>query len=112
MNKTKIPWCDYTINPVKGLCPVDCKDNEGKSYCYARRLSQKMKEAQIKKLTKPMKSQTVKDGVVHIQQEGRMLSQFSGAVLDNSRQYRFLLWRFWDEESKDGATDKGQQSLR
>jgi hypothetical protein len=37
-----------------------------------------------------------------------MLSQFSGAVLDNSRQYRFLLWRFWDEESKDGATDKGQ----
>lgn len=30
--------CDYTINPVKGLCPVDCKDNQGKSYCYARRM--------------------------------------------------------------------------
>jgi len=30
--KTKIEWCDYTINPVKGLCPVGC------SYCYARRL--------------------------------------------------------------------------
>ncbi len=30
MNKTKIEWCDYTINPVKGLCPVGC------SYCYAR----------------------------------------------------------------------------
>lgn len=32
MNKTKIPWCDYTVNPVKGLCPVACP------YCYARRL--------------------------------------------------------------------------
>ena len=32
MNKTKIPWCDYTANPVKGLCPMAC------SYCYARRL--------------------------------------------------------------------------
>lgn len=30
MNKTKIEWCDYTINPVKGLCPMAC------SYCYAR----------------------------------------------------------------------------
>lgn len=30
--KTKIEWCDYTINPVKGLCPVAC------SYCYARRM--------------------------------------------------------------------------
>ena len=32
MNKTKIEWCDYTINPVKGLCPMAC------SYCYARRM--------------------------------------------------------------------------
>ncbi len=38
MNKTNIEWCDYTINPVKGLCPVDCKDAQGKSYCYARRM--------------------------------------------------------------------------
>ena len=30
MNKTKIEWTDYTINPVKGLCPMAC------SYCYAR----------------------------------------------------------------------------
>ena len=29
---TKIEWCDYTINPVKGICPVGC------SYCYARRM--------------------------------------------------------------------------
>lgn len=28
--KKSIGWCDYTINPVKGLCPVGC------SYCYAR----------------------------------------------------------------------------
>lgn len=32
MNKTKIEWCDYTTNPVKGLCPMAC------SYCYARRM--------------------------------------------------------------------------
>jgi len=31
-----IGWCTHTANPVKGLCPVDCKDNQGKSYCYAR----------------------------------------------------------------------------
>ena len=32
MNKTTIEWCDYTVNPVKGLCPVSCL------YCYARRM--------------------------------------------------------------------------
>lgn len=37
MAKTKIEWCDYTINPVKGLCPVAC------SYCYARRLYDRFK---------------------------------------------------------------------
>lgn len=29
-----------------------------------------------------------------------MLSQFSGAVLDVGRKYRFLLWRFWDERPR------------
>ena len=43
MNKTKIEWCDYTINPIKGLCPVDCKDNQGKSYCYARAMYKRFK---------------------------------------------------------------------
>lgn len=32
MNRTKIEWCDYTVNPVKGLCPMACP------YCYARRM--------------------------------------------------------------------------
>lgn len=32
MNKTAIEWCDYTVNPVKGLCPVACP------YCYARKM--------------------------------------------------------------------------
>lgn len=32
MSKTKIEWADFTINPVKGLCPMAC------SYCYARRM--------------------------------------------------------------------------
>jgi protein gp37 len=35
--KTKIEWCDYTINPVKGLCPVAC------DYCYARRMYKRFK---------------------------------------------------------------------
>ena len=32
MNRSKIEWCSYSINPVKGLCPMAC------SYCYARRM--------------------------------------------------------------------------
>ena len=42
---TKIEWvknedgsAGLTINPIKGLCPIDCKDNYGKPYCYARRI--------------------------------------------------------------------------
>jgi len=38
MGNTKIPWCSYSINPIKGLCPVDCRDLENKPYCYARKL--------------------------------------------------------------------------
>ena len=30
MNKTKIEWCDYTINPIKGICKHKCW------YCYAK----------------------------------------------------------------------------
>jgi protein gp37 len=37
MNKTKIEWCDYTINPIRGLCPMAC------SYCYARRMYRRFK---------------------------------------------------------------------
>ncbi len=29
-----------------------------------------------------------------------MISQFSGAVMDHTRRYRFLLWRFWDERPR------------
>lgn len=32
MAKTKIDWCNFSINPVKGLCPMACE------YCYARRM--------------------------------------------------------------------------
>ena len=32
VNKTKIEWCDYTWNPIKGYCPNDCP------YCYAHRM--------------------------------------------------------------------------
>jgi protein gp37 len=41
--KKSIGWADFTINPVKGLCPVDCKDLQGKSYCYARRMYKRFK---------------------------------------------------------------------
>jgi protein gp37 len=37
MNKTKIEWCDYTWNPIKGLCPVGCW------YCYARAIYKRFK---------------------------------------------------------------------
>jgi protein gp37 len=37
MSKTKIEWCDYTINPVKGLCPMACP------YCYARAMYKRFK---------------------------------------------------------------------
>lgn len=37
MPKTKIEWCDYSLNPVKGLCPVAC------SYCYARAMYKRFK---------------------------------------------------------------------
>lgn len=36
MQKTKIEWTEYVWNPIKGLCPVDCKLPDGRSYCYAR----------------------------------------------------------------------------
>ena len=29
-----------------------------------------------------------------------MISQFSGAVVDHTRHYRFVLWRFWDERPR------------
>ncbi len=43
MQKSRIEWTDYTLNPIKGLCPIDCKDSQGKSYCYARRMYKRFK---------------------------------------------------------------------
>jgi len=43
MQRTRIEWCDATINPVKGLCPMDCRDVQGCEYCYARRMYQRFK---------------------------------------------------------------------
>lgn len=36
MQKSKIEWTDFVWNPIKGLCPVNCKLPDGKSYCYAK----------------------------------------------------------------------------
>ncbi len=38
MQKSNIEWTDYAWNPIKGLCPVDCKLPDGRSYCYARKM--------------------------------------------------------------------------
>ena len=43
MQKTNIEWTDYVFNPIKGLCPVDCKLPDGKSYCYARKIYKRFK---------------------------------------------------------------------
>jgi len=37
VNKSRIEWTDYTINPVKGLCPMAC------DYCYARAMYKRFK---------------------------------------------------------------------
>ncbi len=37
MNKTRIEWADYTINPIKGLCQQGC------FYCYARKMYKRFK---------------------------------------------------------------------
>ncbi len=37
MPRSKIEWTDYTINPIKGKCPVAC------SYCYARKMYDRFK---------------------------------------------------------------------
>ncbi len=37
MNRSKIEWTNYSINPIKGLCPMAC------SYCYARRMYKRFK---------------------------------------------------------------------
>ena len=43
MNRTRIDWADFSWNPVKGICPEDCKLPDGKSYCYGRRLYRRFK---------------------------------------------------------------------
>jgi protein gp37 len=35
--KNTIGWCDYTINPIKGLCKGGC------NYCYARKIYKRFK---------------------------------------------------------------------
>jgi len=37
MNRTKIEYCDYTWNPIRGLCPEACW------YCYARAMYRRFK---------------------------------------------------------------------
>ncbi len=46
MNKQgpgKIGWTDWTLNPIRGLCPMDCKLSDGRSYCYMRPLHRRFK---------------------------------------------------------------------
>lgn len=43
MAKTRIDWCDYSLNIVKGYCPSNCKDLQGEPYCYARKMYDRYK---------------------------------------------------------------------
>ncbi len=43
MNKSKIEWTDYTWNPIKGLCPFNCRTPDGKEYCYGKRIYERFK---------------------------------------------------------------------
>lgn len=46
MSRSKIEWlrnpatgkAGFTLNPVKGLCPMDCRNLQNEPYCYARRM--------------------------------------------------------------------------
>lgn len=37
MNRTKIEWTDYTLNPIKGICKMSC------DYCYAKKIYKRFK---------------------------------------------------------------------
>lgn len=37
MQKSKIEWCNYTVNPIKGICQQGC------DYCYAIRMYNRFK---------------------------------------------------------------------
>ncbi|KKK76907.1 hypothetical protein LCGC14_2858920, partial [marine sediment metagenome] len=37
MQKSKIEWTDYSLNPIKGYCPNTC------SYCYSHRMYNRFK---------------------------------------------------------------------
>lgn len=32
--KSSIGWCSITCNPIKGLCPNNCRLPDGRAYCY------------------------------------------------------------------------------
>ena len=46
LNKTKIEWTDYSVNPIKGLCKHNCSVKVGNAvihYCYARGLYERFR---------------------------------------------------------------------
>lgn len=43
MNRTRIEWCSYTWNVVVG-CGKQCKDNNGKIWCYAYYQAKRQKQ--------------------------------------------------------------------
>lgn len=46
MNKTNIEWTDFSLNPIRGLCPKDCTLPNGQSYCYMRPIYKRFKRPQ------------------------------------------------------------------
>ena len=42
MNRTKIEWTQFTWNPISG-CTRNCKDTNGRPYCYANRMAYRLR---------------------------------------------------------------------
>lgn len=79
MKKTKIDWCDSTINPVVG-CPRGCE------YCYARKMNDRFKW--VKDFSKPQ---------FFAGRLWKLESRKSENVFMNSMSD----WAFWESEQRE-----------
>ena len=72
MAETKIDWADYSLNPVKGLCPMGC------TYCYARRLYKRFKWDETIKWN----GETWLDFYTYIQKQKEPCKIFVGSTME------------------------------
>ncbi len=90
MNKTKIEWANYSVNPVKGICPNNCW------YCYARRMYKRFKwNPEIKldldcldKIEKIKKPSKIFVGSMHEIFGNWIFNNWIQAIIDRIRKYK------------------------